>query len=253
MAKVNSCALCLREKDLERSHLIPSFIYRRMNGAPQPISIDIRRGSAIYSNHQIRRTLLCRECENKFGKRERDVSQVVNKIEGSVYSSLTNSEEISGIELVSLSAPELFDGYTWGYFTLSIMWRFSHYEVQPLQLGIYSETIRNFLDTESIPPPRGVYVVTCIMDDRELPSSANSASTPFSQKLVGFHIHTFPFLGFRLQAYIGNKVPKAIQRSCILRNGFDSIFAIPPYDDPILSYMVKSARLAQTKGKLSKE
>lgn len=66
---MEKCKLCHKEKELQESHIIPKFVYKWMK---QTGTGRLRQGLNINKPIQdgIKEFLLCRDCEQKFSKRE---------------------------------------------------------------------------------------------------------------------------------------------------------------------------------------
>lgn len=66
------CALCLKERPLERSPFIPAGFYKliRDTSQPNPNPIEVRGGRARVLSAPIRKRLLCKECEGILSKSE---------------------------------------------------------------------------------------------------------------------------------------------------------------------------------------
>jgi hypothetical protein len=62
------CRLCLREKQLQDSHLVPKAVYRRLRipSGDNPNPVIMTRKRAYATSKQIRDYLLCSECEQRF-------------------------------------------------------------------------------------------------------------------------------------------------------------------------------------------
>ena len=71
------CGLCKRPAVLQRSHLLPAWCYRRIIEDRDDVQpVQITKDSAVFSNEQVREHLLCRKCEEKFGKIEDKVKRL---------------------------------------------------------------------------------------------------------------------------------------------------------------------------------
>lgn len=101
---MEKCKLCHKEKDLQESHIIPKFVYKWMkltgNGR-------FRQGLNINKPIQdgIKEFLLCRDCEQKFSKRE-------DWFKKYVFSSYIDKNETT-----------FFPSDNLKYFTVSLLWR----------------------------------------------------------------------------------------------------------------------------------
>lgn len=101
---MEKCKLCHKEKELQESHIIPKFVYKWMK---QTGTGRIRQGLNINKPLQdgIKDYLLCKDCEQKFGKRE-------NWFKKNIFSSF-----IKGNQTTFKSSDNL------EYFAVSLLWR----------------------------------------------------------------------------------------------------------------------------------
>ncbi|WP_211314285.1 hypothetical protein, partial [Celeribacter halophilus] len=68
-----NCALCLQERELKNSHIMPQSMYRAAGRAGEPfesdlIHVDHMRGTAVRTSKQLKQKLLCESCEDKFSR-----------------------------------------------------------------------------------------------------------------------------------------------------------------------------------------
>lgn len=68
------CALCRNEKELRNSHLIPKSAYRhirdsREEGGGSPMRVHLHLSESFFTDTQVKKYLLCEECEQLFSKR----------------------------------------------------------------------------------------------------------------------------------------------------------------------------------------
>ncbi len=84
---IGLCALCHETAEIQKSHLIPQWAYRRvLESEPLPGSapIYIANGNAVYSNRQTTRHTLCTDCEQRFSLREDYVSKLTELNDGKI-------------------------------------------------------------------------------------------------------------------------------------------------------------------------
>jgi len=98
------CNLCHKEKELQESHVIPKFVYKWMK---QTGTGRFRQGLNINKPLQdgIKEFLLCRDCEQKFSKRE-------DWFKKNVFDSFINKSKTTFYPSDNLK-----------YFAVSILWR----------------------------------------------------------------------------------------------------------------------------------
>ncbi len=68
--KRGKCKLCLLEKDLQDSHLMPAAVYRRTltPDAKNQHPVAITEKGMVHTSEQVRDFVFCRECEGRFDK-----------------------------------------------------------------------------------------------------------------------------------------------------------------------------------------
>ena len=176
---MGTCKLCLNNRDLRDSHLMPRALYRMARGSgvkgnqdPHVLSAKGRKTSS----HQIQDYVLCHECEERFNKNgENYVMRVVTKRTG----------QFPLLDMLT-AIPTPLKGRNWtayvaaqtpgierakiAYFALSIFWRASVHtweqesgEKTRISLGKkYNEEIRRYLLGETpIPKNANLLVAVC--------------------------------------------------------------------------------------------
>src|SRR5271167_4910830 len=84
--KFGKCKLCLLDKDLQESHLMPRALYRMARGSGGKGNQDpvvLRRTEQKSSSYQIKDHVFCWDCEQRLSKNgEEYVMNVVKKRDG---------------------------------------------------------------------------------------------------------------------------------------------------------------------------
>lgn len=176
---IGTCKLCVNNRDLRDSHLMPRALYRMARGSgakgnqdPHVLSAKGRKPSS----HQIQDYVLCRECEERFNKNgENYVMRVVTKRTGQfpLLDMLTDiPTPLQGrnwTAYVAAQSPDI-DRAKIAYFALSVFWRASVHtweqesgEKTRINLGKkYNEEIRRYLLGETpIPKNANLLVAVC--------------------------------------------------------------------------------------------
>ena len=70
---IGLCALCREMRDLCDSHYLPKSVYRIINKSHEPhdsspVIVDVPGQAAFHSNRQLRKHLLCLDCEGRFSR-----------------------------------------------------------------------------------------------------------------------------------------------------------------------------------------
>ena len=123
------CGLCAAKKPLQKSHLLPSAIYRTFLAADQTDPIYVKGGQYWRTSKQVRTHFLCSECEERFNTRgERRVIREILTRGGSFpllnkVKSLGNSlgQVRHGLAYPSGALGPLTPALT--YFAASVFWR----------------------------------------------------------------------------------------------------------------------------------
>ncbi len=129
------CALCLEVAELKDSHFMPKSLYRLVSTGHDPadkapILIDVPRQSAIRTNQQFKKQLLCSNCESLFDKNGENIvvpqcaqgTGEFRLLEAMKSGAPTDIQEGRAI----YNGPQLppgIDGAAYQYFAASIFWR----------------------------------------------------------------------------------------------------------------------------------
>lgn len=148
------CKLCLNEKKLCKSHIIPEFFYQSLyDNLHRYCNISTDPNKTIYQRQKgIWERLFCSDCEALFNHYETYSSKVLRGGTGIEIVNYANKIVISGI------AYHIFK-----LFQLSLLWRSgvsSRSEFSNISLGHHSEYIREMLLTEQ---PGEPYEYGCII------------------------------------------------------------------------------------------
>jgi hypothetical protein len=184
-----SCKLCLKERELEYSHIIPEYFYTPMYDENHRfMEISPQSEKAIKFNQKgVREFLLCKECENKFSKYERYVSQFFYH------------KEITGIKQDNRSFVFQDVDYTFmKLFQLSILWRAAVTKLKmfsDVKLGPHTEKLRMMLLDEN---PGNYYEYGCLqfavmMDKNKLADGLIMPPALF--RVEGYRMCRFTFGG----------------------------------------------------------
>jgi hypothetical protein len=114
---VNRCRLCLQEKKLCDSHIIPEFLYRPIYD-PQHRIIQVSGAGRQGKHHKkgLREKLFCRGCEDKFGKLEKYAGDFL-------YSEAGANAQIGTEEYRDFIVIRGLDYTKFKLFQMSLIWR----------------------------------------------------------------------------------------------------------------------------------
>lgn len=176
-----TCKLCLQDRELRESHLMPRSLYRKARGSGEKGNQDpylMRKDGGKQTSYQVKDYVLCGDCEQLFNKNgERYVLELVAKRNGDfpLIGELKRiSPDIREAEWVSYSITSTpnIDRAKIAYFAISVFWRASVHswkhedgEVVRIDLGKkYNEELRKYLLGETPPPKNASLIVTVCTD-----------------------------------------------------------------------------------------
>lgn len=236
------CNLCLKEKQLVESHLIPRAIYENVKKFHDPDNRDIiiaesEKKQAFYTDKQIKQKALCKECEDRFNKGGENLI---------LQEYLKSPNEFILLErLKSIKPPILFSGEKWFrpqdiadlhpekylYFAASIFWRASAIKWKnnssffPNALGkTYSELFRTYLLGHT-KFPKNAYLTVYVDDASNL---SHITAFPVASKTKNFFSHVFMMPGIKFTLLVG----KALNISDELYLDSNITFVITDFSDP---------------------
>lgn len=203
------CKLCKTPSVLQRSHIIPHWVYRRLVAGGPPNSIRITDGIAITSGEQDAEHMLCRACEERISPSERYVASITRQ-EGGTFLALDQTTIVSTLSEQNLKVGDAsaLDCDLIAYFALSVIWRASVSSCFPkVNLGPkYNKIFADYLLGHSSFPSSAVLLIE-LMQFGILPRVDRILITPTSQRDGTFHIHEFYISGIRFFLMVGNVLP----------------------------------------------
>jgi hypothetical protein len=147
------CRLCLEEKDLRNSHIIPEFFYRPLYDEKHRINTLISDKEILeYHQKGVRERLLCDDCEQQIGKYE-------NYVRKMFYGGVALDFPVNPSEIIIKNV--IYESFK--LFQLSLLWRASissHWFFKFVNIGPYEEKIRQMLLNEN---PGGKYDIGCLL------------------------------------------------------------------------------------------
>ncbi|MCD5970722.1 hypothetical protein [Pseudomonas quasicaspiana] len=213
------CALCGEEKGtLIVSHFMPAAAYQHIRGVEgsgnkSPVLINIQRGSAFQTDKQIKRPLLCNDCEVLFSTHgERLMGRLwATKSEFPLLEILNRDALLSLGERFTTYDSRLLDTTIVNaifYFAVSIFWRAQVWDwgrdgdAYKRALGdIYEAKFREFLRFGG--KLENVLVLVDVNSDAD---TASIMSFPTCGRIGGDKLHSFSLLGMRFTMYVGGSI-----------------------------------------------
>jgi len=186
------CKLCLQNKTLVDSHIIPEFCYEsvydnlhRLN----ELSTDPKERNKCYKQKGIREKLLCTDCESLISPSEKYVREVFY---GGVEIKVAQDAKFLVIENIDYNRFKLFQ--------LSILWRASvstHDFFNAVQLGPHEDKIRRMILTQDPGEPHeyGCVVNAILTGEQKTDVVDGLITTPEKTHLYGHRCYRFIFGG----------------------------------------------------------
>lgn len=178
---IGTCKMCLAEKELQESHLMPRALYRMARGSGTKGNQDphiLRLREEKPTSHQVKDYVFCRDCEQRLSVNGEDyVMRLVTKRNGQfplldVLNAVdTPLKTAKWTAYTSAQTPNI-DRAKIAYFALSVFWRASVHtwkqedgEKVRLELGKkYNEEIRHYLLGET-PIPKNAHLLVAVCTD----------------------------------------------------------------------------------------
>jgi hypothetical protein len=195
------CKLCLQDKPLQNSHIVPEFFYKPSYDKKHQIYARIGRKLADMPPLQkgLREHLLCWDCEQKLSPYEKYNRETLY---GGVQ--ITGSRKENRIELTGLNYQRV------RVFYLSLLWRMSiasHRFWKEVDLGPHQERVRELVLQEDPGEPHdyGVYCIAPLFDGQLLtdfilqPDFKRNHSGRFYRLVLGGFLFMFYVSAVRLQ------------------------------------------------------
>lgn len=202
-----TCALCKQVAELQNSHLIPAWAYRRLSKARgQSAPVRISGGSAVQTNVQITQRLLCATCEGYFGRRESHVARLTQP----VGDSIKFARKVTRISAPSgrlASCNDRLDADQLAYFAASMFWRASVMRGS-YRLGAYEEEFRRYLLGEAAFSSRVALSVGLFDPSIDRTTDLRGwASAPAQKRTSNGWLHGFLMCGLVFRGFVGGSVP----------------------------------------------
>jgi hypothetical protein len=220
------CKLCLKDSNLQKSHLIPAAVYKICRtpdgkGDPSPLMItmkNVRRTSRQATAH-----ILCRSCEQLLSREGEDwvIPRLANK-KGFILAEMLKSSGVRGMmgsgELIYLATgvPGL-DVQKLIHFAMGIFWKASVHEwgfihmTSRVKLGKYGELARRFVLGE-IPFPDEMKLLAIASP---WPLTITSIKLPMEGRRWDCRTFNFIVPGLSFILCVGRQIPSKLRQLCV--------------------------------------
>ena len=217
---IGKCPLCLEEKTLIRSHLVPAALYKLIR-TPESEPVIVTPNVVMQSSRQWQDYLLCGKCDNLFNQEgEGWVLPLLAKADGSfpLYDILVKCApcEVEGNSaLYAAGKNSEIDVAKLTHFAMGIFWKASVHswsgeKTDPLVgLGKYGEGVRRFLRAEGCFPEHMALIVGV-----SPPPQMPTFNMPYRGSAKGFHNFLFHVPGINFALNVGNLVSGDMKETC---------------------------------------
>ncbi|VVE06216.1 hypothetical protein PAQ31011_02406 [Pandoraea aquatica] len=250
---LGTCALCQKNADLQDSHLIPKWAYRRACGVQlerAPAPVYVANGSAVLSNAQTKRHLLCEDCEQRFSKSEDYLASLTlpDGEQFKLFSEITRCDTPGNV-LARLDRSE--HAAHIAYFAASVMWR-GCVMTGDCKLGLYESAFRQYLLGKASFPTEGVLSIALIEHSPDV-DARGWVSEPTSVKVGMIWVHGFLLAGLAFRCWLGKAVPSKWQQISLTGPNMPKYVSIlKPKECADFLAAAELAGTAKPRGKLAK-
>jgi hypothetical protein len=191
------CKLCLREADLENSHIISEFCFKPLYDEKHRLIVleSDQPKENVFLQKGLREVLLCRKCEIQISKYEDYAAKVFN---GGTLLKLTDQQNCFKIGNIDYKLFKLFE--------LSILWRMSISNLpnfSAIKTGPYEEKLRTLIFNED-PGKWHDFGCICIAGYLDGKLITDAIMSPVLIRADCIHIYRLMFMGFIWFYYVSN-------------------------------------------------
>lgn len=204
-----NCALCLNERMLRNSHIVPEFMYNHMYDDKHRFHVIAASDPARKRQEQkgLRERLLCQDCESQLSSHERYVSQI--------FSGAISVQSDRNGNLVKI---EGLDYHHFRLFGLSILWRAGvsrHEYFEKVLLGRHEESLRRLLAANNPGDPHqyGFFLSPIVHDERDV---KGFMVQPTHSHLGGHRCYRFVFGGLVWVFVVSSHAPPKVFRDAFI-------------------------------------
>jgi len=231
IARTGKCAMCLLEKPLVLSHLIPQAVYDYCR-KPGISPVRVGDGVIMHSDRQLKDHLLCSDCEdilNKGGEswvnpRLATLEKTFPLYDLLMASHAAFSDDKGGIYYAAANPEFSVEKIT--HFTLGIFWKaavhsWSGSKNDPMiDLSKYADTIRTWLQGETAFPRDVTLVVTLLKPD----TAFIVLQQPVETKANAWRTFLFYVPGVLFALHVGENVALEMRMLCFHQNSTHPVF-----------------------------
>lgn len=228
MAIFGRCRLCFEEAPLQDSHFIPQAAYRLVRGGGRnPHPIVVQTDNAVQTSVQMRKHLLCGECEQRLHRLGEDTFfrlcyrgpgkfRLLDALRANKPLLTDHKRDVYVIDDSLVTDFEQV-----GYFGTSLFWKSSVHAwndgnrpVPSIPLGVYEEQFRQFL-VGIEPFPEDAALVIEVSDEAN--RLIQMVGTPGTLKHPTNYLHWIHLCGVRFNLFVGQRMPARLKNFCAFR------------------------------------
>lgn len=212
--KFGKCALCLEEKELCKSHIIPKFTRNVLNDETDKVNTFVTLTSSKYTKNLTqdlpKEYLLCKVCEDHFSKFEK------------YFNELYFANKLIAVQDETSIYIEDIDNFRIKHFILSIIWRISksREHFKEMSLGEYEDRIGALLKNPTLMTTYKypIYLISLSDEDSKFQDIKLSQIIEYPKKMIflGFTTYLFIIYGLLWMIIITEKNELAKERLPII-------------------------------------
>ncbi len=222
-----TCRLCLRDRELRNSHILPEFLFRKTyneESRARELTVDIKRIRWVQQGY--REYLLCAECEQRIGRYETYFANTWYGSPGRPKAAKRDVVTVSGLDYARFKL-----------FHLSILWRAgitSLTEFANIRLGPHAERMRVMIYNDDAGTPNQYPFWGLVLILPETRSICDDVIIePEMSRVKGHTVYVFTFGGcswfyFASSHLPGSLVPVRFDMAGVLTLGVQNIFEYQP-------------------------
>ncbi len=212
------CLLCLQEKVIQNSHLLPAAFYPDLSEptAENPNPAIVSKEVAFQSSRQLTADALCAACEHLLNSRGEDwvirhrwqrkkgflLREKVMKAKYFITDGSLTAYHLAGLDNVNVS--KLVHFATGMFWRASLnVWTVNRIKKRFISVGKYGDDFRRFLLGEADFPSKAALCLTLSGQ----PEPLLLAKLPHSVTRDGYHLHSFTVPGMKFDLAVGNQIP----------------------------------------------
>jgi hypothetical protein len=227
--RYGQCKLCLKDRDLQQSHLIPAAVFRTLRIEGED-AISFTAKKIVQTSRQFQKHLLCCDCEDRLNKGGeayvlKHMARQVPSPEFPLYDLLTDEMICDADEdcrVYDTSGVLEVDTAKLAHFALGVVWKTSVTDwvgvdafSRRLCFGPYEDPIRRFLLGEA-PFPKHCFVHVYVWPEKS--SVVYGTYLPRLHTARQSHVYSYYIPGVTFVVHVGKGVKQERRELCCFSN-----------------------------------